>query len=157
MAPVNRRWREMGIEIWPNIQPHFSNFLLLYGEVQCYSSKICSARIIAGDKLLSKNILIADKSVYRVSKYLCVDLAICDIPKYFCVDLDHWLKSTNVELLLKPTPFSSIISVLSLSPQFATSRSLSLYSLPNSPAMFYLYWFHIKSAWCTTLIIIDWQ
>jgi hypothetical protein len=118
----------MGIEIWPNIQPHFSIFLLLYGEVQCYSSKRCSARIIAGDKHLSKNILDADKSVYHVSKYLCVDLAICDIPKYFCVDLDHRSKSSDVELLLKPTPFSPSISVLSLFPQFATSHSLSVLS-----------------------------
>jgi hypothetical protein len=61
----------------------FMNFLGLYGEVQCYSSQRCRARIIAGDKHLSKNILDADLTVYNVSKYLCVDMAICNIQKYF--------------------------------------------------------------------------
>jgi len=54
-----------------------------YGEVQCYLSKRCSARIIAGDKHSSKNILDANLTVYYVSKYLCADMAICNIQKYF--------------------------------------------------------------------------
>jgi len=53
-------------------------------------------------------------------------MAICNIQKYFCVDLDHRSKSTDVNLLLKPALFSLSISVLSLSPQFTTSGSLSL-------------------------------
>ncbi len=61
-------------------------FYNTYGEVQCYSSQRCSARIIAGDKYLSKNILDADLTVYHVSKYLCVDMAICDIQKYFVLN-----------------------------------------------------------------------
>ncbi len=41
------------------------------------------ARIIAGNKHLSKNILDADLTIYIVSKYLCVDMTICDSQKYF--------------------------------------------------------------------------
>ncbi len=81
-------------------------------------------------------------------------MALCDIQKHFFVDLDHWSKSTNVDLLLKPTPFSLSISILSLSPQFATSQSLSLctlclfprYVLPvlisNKKRMMYNYDYH---------------
>jgi len=54
-------------------------------------------------------------------------------PKILCVDLDHQSKSTNADLSLKPMPFSFNTFILSLSPQSATSRSLSLCSLPNSP------------------------
>jgi hypothetical protein len=55
----------------------------LYGELQCYSSQSCSARIIAGNKHLSENTLDVDLTVYISSKYLCVDMAICDRQKYF--------------------------------------------------------------------------
>jgi hypothetical protein len=57
-------------------------------------------------------------------------------PKIPCVDLDHQSKSTNVDLNLKPTLSSFSTYVLSPSPQFATSRSLSLCSLPISPLCF---------------------
>ncbi len=54
-----------------------------YGELQCYSSQRCRARIIAGDKNLFENNLDADLTIYTVSKYLCVDMTICDSYKYF--------------------------------------------------------------------------
>jgi hypothetical protein len=54
-----------------------------YGELQRYLSQRCSARIIAGNKFLSKNILNADFTIYIVSKYLCVDMTLCDSQKYF--------------------------------------------------------------------------
>ncbi len=68
----------------------------------------------------------------------CLKISLCwyghlQYPNILCVYLDHQSKSTNVDLNLKPTPFSLSISILSLSPQCATSRSLSLCYLPNSP------------------------
>ncbi len=97
----------------------WSIFSSFYGGVQCYSRQRCSARIIAGNKHLSK------KYPQCRFRYLhCLKISLCWYghlwyPKILCVDLDHQSKSTNVDPNLKPMPFS-------------LSQSLHSLSLPNS-------------------------
>ncbi len=58
---------------------------------------------------------------------------------------------------IKPMPFSLSLHLCSLplSPICNISFSLSVLSA-WFPSMFYLYWFHIKRAWCSIMIIIVW-
>ncbi len=53
----------------------------LYGKLQSYSSRSCSARKTVGCKHLSENNPDADLTIYSVSKYLSVDMASCDSQK----------------------------------------------------------------------------
>jgi hypothetical protein len=60
-------------------------------------------------------------TVYSVSKNWYGHLG---EPKILCVDLDHLSKSTNIDLNLKPSPFS--LSPLTFSPSHRTLQPLFL-------------------------------
>ena len=74
------------------------------------------------------------------------------IAKNNYVDLGLSVRTKNKLPSIKPTLYSHSVSFLSLSPHLAISRSLFLCVLP----MIHLWWFHIKSAYCSCTIISVW-
>jgi hypothetical protein len=140
---MNEKRVKVGIE---NIQQKMRK-ITTSSNFQFYTSmenlRVIRVKVVAPEKPLDVNTIPinnpdVDFTTYIVSKYLC-GYGQLRYPKILYVDLGLLVKTKITVLDIKPMPYSLACSVLSLSPQSAISHSLFLYSLANSPSMFYPY------------------
>ena len=103
--------------------------------------RVIQVEVIAPEKPLDVNTFPKNNPNVDFTIYNCLKISLCgygqlQYPKILYVDLGLSAKTKITVLDIKPTPYSLANSVLSLSPQSAISRSLSLCFLPNSPLCF---------------------
>ncbi len=120
--------------------------------------RVIRVKVVAPEKPLDINIF-PKNTLMQFYCFSCLKISLCwygklRYPKILYVDLDHQSKWTKCWPQFK-THTALSPSTYVLSPICNISFSLSVPSA-QFPAMFYLYWFHIKSAWCSNIIIIDW-
>jgi len=122
--------------------------------------RVIQVKVVAPENPLDVNIF--PKIPWCQFYYLhCLKISLCwygqlRYLKILYVDLDHQSKSTKCWPQFKThTALSLHLCSLPLSPICNILFSLSVLSA-QFPTMFYMYWFHIKSTWCSIMIIIDW-
>ncbi len=122
--------------------------------------RVMRVKVVAPEKLLGVNTFPTNNPDVDFTIYNCLKIFVWIWPVAISKNTLCWFRTisqnqNNCPWYKTHAVFSRQLCSLPLSPIRNISFSLSVFSA-KLPSMFHLYWFHIKSAWCSIMIIIVW-